>query len=32
MPGDVDSASGLDGEEEDHETSNLNKIQRRNLQ
>ena len=27
----VDSASGLDGEKEDHETSNLNDIQRRNL-
>ena len=32
MPGDVDSASGLDGEKEDHETSNLKDVLRRKLQ
>ena len=32
MPGDVDSASSLDGEKEDHETSNLKDVLRRKLQ
>ena len=32
MPGDVDSASGLDGENEDHETSKLKDVLRRMLQ
>ena len=32
MPGDVDSASGVDGENEDHETSNLKDVLRRMLQ
>ena len=32
MPGDVDSASGVDGENEDHETSNLKHVLRRMLQ
>jgi len=31
MPGDVDIASGLDAEKEDHETSNLRDVFRRNL-
>jgi len=29
MPGDVDVASGLDAEKEDHETSNLRDVLRR---
>ena len=32
MPSDVDSASGVDGENEDHETSNLKDVLRRMLQ
>ena len=32
MPGDVDSASGLDGEKEDHERSNFKNVLRRKLQ
>ena len=31
MPGDVDSASGLDGEKEDYLTSNLKDVLRRML-